>query len=102
MIYGGIASIWNDTLGVFQFVELVPHLPGIANDDRHTGINDNIVGSMKISDTLVRVDHGQPRLALIACIEIINDLFGIFRFELGTNNFKDRGQSVVWVGANLC
>ncbi len=42
LVNSGIATIRDQTFGVFQFIIFVPHLSRVPNDNRHAGINDDI------------------------------------------------------------
>ena len=41
LVHGSVAAIGDDAFAVLQFVVLVPHFTGIANNDRHGSIDDD-------------------------------------------------------------
>ena len=60
LVHGGVTTIRNETLGIFQFAKFVPHFSRIAHDNGHTRVNNDIIlkvieWTKKLSERVVSV-----------------------------------------------
>mmetsp|Transcript_32520 Transcript_32520/g.76587 ORF Transcript_32520/g.76587 Transcript_32520/m.76587 type:complete len:253 (-) Transcript_32520:152-910(-) len=104
LVQSCVASIRNNALAVLQFPIFVPHHSRISNDYGHGCINNNVVGSVQIGDSLVGVDHGEPRTVFrpVRSLEIQLDFFlFLLIFDLVFNGFQNASETLFGIGANL-
>ncbi len=99
-VHGGVAAIGNHGDGVLKLVLQIPHLAAVADDVRHRGVDDDIVGDVQVGDSFAGIDHGQSGLLFVAGVDVGFD-FGLLArretIELG----QDITHAKVRVGADL-
>ena len=69
-----VTPVGNHRLRVVQLSVRPPHLPRVADDDRHRRVDDDIARHVQVRDPLVRVDHRERRTVLVHGLDVRLDL----------------------------
>ena len=82
LIDGGIAAVRHHGDGVVQLVVRPPHAAAVPDNDRHGGVDDNVVGNMEVGDALAGIHHGQFAAGLVDCGDVRLDFRSFFGGKL--------------------
>ena len=99
-VHRAVGAVGDHREGLLLGTLGVPHLAGVADDDRHRGVDDDVAGDVEVGDALVRVDHRQRGALLREGVDVGADrVAGLRRqrVELGV----ERGQAVAQVDVGL-
>mmetsp|Transcript_3119 Transcript_3119/g.5957 ORF Transcript_3119/g.5957 Transcript_3119/m.5957 type:complete len:338 (+) Transcript_3119:580-1593(+) len=101
LVHGGIATIGDQTLGIFQFTHLVPHFATVTNHHGHTSVDDDIIGGMQIGNATIGIDHGQPGTTFVDLIQIGQKGFVVVGRHVFLGRGQDTAQPAVGIGSHL-
>ena len=72
-VHRRVAAIRDDRFRILKLPLGIPHPSGVAHDDGHGRIDDDVVGRMQVGDSLVGVDHRQRRPFIVGRANVLLD-----------------------------
>mmetsp|Transcript_28445 Transcript_28445/g.67314 ORF Transcript_28445/g.67314 Transcript_28445/m.67314 type:complete len:508 (+) Transcript_28445:435-1958(+) len=98
IVDASVVAVGDHTHDILEGIVLVPHHTGVAHDDGHGGIDDDVGGHVEVGDTLRRVDHGKAGAGGVRSCEILLN-FLLLRMTLDL--LVDVAEAVVGVDLEL-
>jgi hypothetical protein len=82
VVHLSVASVGDNNLSILEFVILVPHLSGVADNNGNGSIDNNIRRDMEVGNSLSRVNHSNARSSLVASVEVSDNSSGLISRKL--------------------